>query len=228
MANSGEFNLTEALKQWKLSVSADTEINADSIEELESHMFETVDNLISTGLSKEEAFIIAEQRVGSVKTLKRAYSAEITFGFQRFSAIAQGVAYLVIFKVLSNLSILSTGSLFNWINSESQLLYLGISLALHSIALYLIYLLYKKVNQFKIVTQNEYRGNLTIALSLVSTIVLYFFLAFFLFNPSPSSFSIFPLIHIIIGYLFPVLFFIGLVVRTILERKKEKAIQSMA
>ncbi|MCA9074647.1 MAG: hypothetical protein KDA93_06420 [Planctomycetaceae bacterium] len=70
------FDLETAIADWKQSLIAHEVLSADNIAELESHLRESVSSLESTGLVVEEAFFLAQRRIGQPSELKVEFAKE--------------------------------------------------------------------------------------------------------------------------------------------------------
>lgn len=66
-------DLDVRIAQWREPLLRNGSFYADEVDELESHLRESVDGLVKTGLSEDEAFLVAARRLGSRKELKVAY-----------------------------------------------------------------------------------------------------------------------------------------------------------
>ena len=53
------------ISAWRAYLTAHGDVSADNLEELESHLRDQIDELIGSGLSDDEAFIVAVRRSGS-------------------------------------------------------------------------------------------------------------------------------------------------------------------
>jgi hypothetical protein len=65
--------LDTRIVQWREQLLQNGSFYADEVEELESHLRESIDRLVAAGLSEDEAFLVATHRLGSRKELKMAY-----------------------------------------------------------------------------------------------------------------------------------------------------------
>ena len=63
------FDLETAIGQWRSQAAAESAIAAHAIAELEEHLHTGVDQLVATGLSSEEAFLIVTRRLGRTDSL---------------------------------------------------------------------------------------------------------------------------------------------------------------
>ncbi|GAA1913160.1 hypothetical protein GCM10009775_02230 [Microbacterium aoyamense] len=71
-----DFDLEPAIAQWRAAVSARPAISQSDADELESHLRDRIDELEASGLSPDEAFLIAIKRLGHVDRLTSEYAAE--------------------------------------------------------------------------------------------------------------------------------------------------------
>jgi hypothetical protein len=68
--------LETQITQWRSAVSRNRAIASSDVEELESHLREQVADLESTGLTEEEAFLVAVRRLGAVDTVTEEFARE--------------------------------------------------------------------------------------------------------------------------------------------------------
>jgi len=66
--------LNEAIRRWQENLGASPAFGRDNLEELASHLRASVGRLKATGLSEEEAFVIAARRIGEQGALEREYA----------------------------------------------------------------------------------------------------------------------------------------------------------
>jgi hypothetical protein len=65
MENSTQFDLRDAIRQWRDSLAASPACRTDDLDQLESHLRDSVTTLQTTGLSLREAFWVAKSRLGT-------------------------------------------------------------------------------------------------------------------------------------------------------------------
>jgi hypothetical protein len=66
--NSG-FDLESAIQQWRQRLAGEPSVSSDGLAELEEHLRTSIDDLRSKGLSAQEAYQIAAQRLGEPKAI---------------------------------------------------------------------------------------------------------------------------------------------------------------
>jgi len=69
METTPQFNLNHAIAEWRANLGQSPGLRRENLEELESHLRDSVANLCQRGLAEDEAFLIATRRVGSTRTL---------------------------------------------------------------------------------------------------------------------------------------------------------------
>jgi hypothetical protein len=74
MENETPFDLEEAIRKWRDSLLKSSRLRAEELEELEQHLRDSVGTLQKRGLSQEEAWIIAQKRLGQRETLKKEFA----------------------------------------------------------------------------------------------------------------------------------------------------------
>jgi hypothetical protein len=95
MENETPFDLREAIRNWLNSLLQSSRLTAKELEELELHLRDSVVALQKRGLSEEEAWIIAQRRLGQRETLKKEFSKvtspakALTGAWERFIAALQ-------------------------------------------------------------------------------------------------------------------------------------------
>ena len=73
MGTRTEFDLDRHLANWRKQFLADSTFYSEEVEELENHVRDGVEHLVETGLSEEDAFYEAIDRLGSPETLRADY-----------------------------------------------------------------------------------------------------------------------------------------------------------
>lgn len=68
------FDLNKSILNWKKSLQSCDSFTRENIDELESHLNEQIADLTETGLNDEEAFWVAQKRIGSINTLSYEYN----------------------------------------------------------------------------------------------------------------------------------------------------------
>ncbi len=63
------FDLNQQMAQWRQSLGQSESLVRSDLDELESHLRDQIDQLTLSGLSSEEAFWIAQRRIGNAKNL---------------------------------------------------------------------------------------------------------------------------------------------------------------
>jgi len=74
MEDKAGFDLNDALRRWRRSLAGRAGLQGENLEELESHLRESVATLEHSGLSSEEAFFVALRRLGSAEALGREFA----------------------------------------------------------------------------------------------------------------------------------------------------------
>lgn len=67
------FELAAAIREWRARYEASGSFSSQQIDELQDHLHEQVGQLKTTGLSDEEAFLVAAHRLGDVNILAPEY-----------------------------------------------------------------------------------------------------------------------------------------------------------
>ena len=77
MSNSGNtVSLEEQIGQWRNYLLRRQAIQSVDVAELEDHLREQVAALITSGLSSDEAFLVAVKRMGALDALSREFALE--------------------------------------------------------------------------------------------------------------------------------------------------------
>jgi hypothetical protein len=112
MENQTSFDLNAAMHRWRESLGQSPEFRIENIDELESHVQDSISDLQGRGLSAEEAFVIATRRVGSGAAL----AAEFAQVNGQALWIDRGLWMLVGWAVISGFESLSRSSAMFTIN----------------------------------------------------------------------------------------------------------------
>ncbi|MVM30923.1 hypothetical protein GO755_12850 [Spirosoma sp. HMF4905] len=74
MDSQSQFNLTTAVQTWLSRFEQSGSFTTDELQELTSHLLDSIDDLQTKGLSQQEAFLIASQRLGSIDLLDQEFT----------------------------------------------------------------------------------------------------------------------------------------------------------
>ena len=74
MGHTTKTNLDENIRNWKSTLSADSNLTIDNVQELESHLMDEMDALQLMGLNKEESFLVAQNRMGDKTNLSNEFA----------------------------------------------------------------------------------------------------------------------------------------------------------
>ena len=72
-------SLEEQIDQWRSFLRRRQAIHSVDVAELEDHLREQVAGLIDSGLSPDEAFLVAVKRMGNLDALSREFAREHVF-----------------------------------------------------------------------------------------------------------------------------------------------------
>jgi len=77
------FDLESQVRKWRRHVQSTASLGAQDVEELESHLRDSVENLTSRGVSEDEAFLVSIRRMGEAEELKDEFAKVSTEGVWR-------------------------------------------------------------------------------------------------------------------------------------------------
>lgn len=73
MENTVSFDLTRAIQQWRESLGQAPALRRENLDELESHLADSIATLQTCGLSARESFMVATQRMGEEEALQAEF-----------------------------------------------------------------------------------------------------------------------------------------------------------
>lgn len=73
MENITQFDLNRAIRHWRENLTRTPAIRSENLDELETHLRDSVASLQSRSLSTEEAFIVASRRIGRLDSLEAEF-----------------------------------------------------------------------------------------------------------------------------------------------------------
>jgi hypothetical protein len=73
MENETSFDLNLAIQRWRENLSQSAAFRSENLNELVSHLRDSIATLQSSGLSEEESFLIASRRIGGDRQLEREF-----------------------------------------------------------------------------------------------------------------------------------------------------------
>jgi len=74
MESTTSFDLTREIQQWRDNLAASPAFRGENLNELESHLRDSITTLQSHGLHPDEAFIIAARRIGKGSSLETEFA----------------------------------------------------------------------------------------------------------------------------------------------------------
>jgi hypothetical protein len=104
METAIEFDLNMALRLWREQLSQSPQFRPENLDELESHLRDSMASLQTKGLSAEESFLIGARRVGSAAALEREFAGEN--GGRGFRNFLRRFSYRYLDKVVHGLVLL--------------------------------------------------------------------------------------------------------------------------
>ena len=78
------YDLNQAVRQWRQTMSQGGAQSVENLQELESHLRDEITSLQKSGLSEEESFLVAARRLGSPGALAVESSKTDPFGLWRY------------------------------------------------------------------------------------------------------------------------------------------------
>ena len=68
------FELESQIRKWRRHIQSAGSLGAQDVEELESHLRDSIDELTGRGVSVEEAFILSVRRMGDAEALHHEFA----------------------------------------------------------------------------------------------------------------------------------------------------------
>jgi hypothetical protein len=96
------FDLNQQIAQWRQSLGQSESLVRSDLDELESHLRDQIEHLSASGLSAEEAFLVAQHRIGDAKNLPGEFAkvnGSAIFRRRLQWMLAGVLAYLLIFNL---------------------------------------------------------------------------------------------------------------------------------
>ena len=118
MENKTAFDLNLAIQHWREGLAQSAAFRNENLDELESHLRDSIERLQSPGLSGEEAFLIATRRVGNAQRLEQEYGKMNGTGIWLDRCLWVLVA-VQLWSLVANTSTLVVGLMFplcGWLN----------------------------------------------------------------------------------------------------------------
>lgn len=126
MEQANKFSLVKSIGKWKNQLISTPNMTAEDIEELEAHLLDQIDELHQNGLTEEEAFLIAQKRMGKTEILKEEY-AKVNLKsvfLSQLSPYLKGIfSYILFMTVVSAFYRILIWNLFLYEYQETQITY---------------------------------------------------------------------------------------------------------
>lgn len=147
MENRTQFSLEKEIKQWRSEFSNSSSFSDDNVEELETHLLDEISALNEKGLTYEEAFWIAKNRIGSTSVLQQEYK-KVNKSLDLYNKIIPYVKgtliFSVIFSIFEIVHILLLNATFSIGILNLNTVSIGVLLLFGVLILLVFYLLYQQ------------------------------------------------------------------------------------
>ena len=103
MKTSDNFNLDLAIKNWEINNLKENEVTSADRQEFINHFYDSVEELIENGLSKEEAYFVVERRFGTKNDWAEEMRSvnEDNFHLKQIVTLFSGIVlYLVFYNLI--------------------------------------------------------------------------------------------------------------------------------
>ena len=103
------FDLNKEVAKWKQSLCANDTCSKEDVAELESHLYDSMENLQGNGLSEQESFFVAIHRLGSPDALTYEFG-KINENMKIWNMLFHAGIGIVLYIVINNLSSAATNA----------------------------------------------------------------------------------------------------------------------
>jgi len=118
MADSTQPDLNTQIENWRLALASSPGLNAGDLEEMETHLRDTIADLERRGLAADEAFLVARRRLGGCEAIQKEFEksnpsrvwADRMFwaiGFVLVSAVVNSILGFVLGALTAGLALLT-------------------------------------------------------------------------------------------------------------------------
>lgn len=156
-----QFNLESHIQNWKTKLSKQGLLSQDNIAELEAHLQDEMELLLTKDLSEEESFYVAQKRLGQIKELSVEYNKVYTHR-SIFSKVLPLINGMLIF-----ISILCVFNLTNTLNFQYFFSYGAIT----SVAVILVSIVLFFTILCILLRRSDWKANTTVLIVLILSLV---------------------------------------------------------
>ncbi len=124
MATPPAFDLNAALRDWRAGLAASPAFKPDDLDQLEAHLRDSVATLQATGLSTNEAFVVAQLRLGTPAALGGEFAKQnfANIWLQRLTWLVAGYMGINLFtRLVSSLGTLAAVALHQFSGANRHL-----------------------------------------------------------------------------------------------------------
>lgn len=209
------FDTENEISNWKTSLFNSGNFTEENLDELESHLRDEMDQILTKDLTAEEKLMVSIKRIGSTETLKAAYQP---FSFRSLLPFLTAIAMIILFRLSASI-MLWAGIYFYDTFSVSDNLNQVLTVFFQLGSAAFIFLVYKHI--MKVSRQERIKSQVLLAKYLIGTGLIWI-LAFAI--PSASTVSAYVwaesyMAKSIMDILFISVFIIAFIVSTLRQRK---------
>ena len=133
METAAQFDLNKAISNWRETLAGSPAMNTGDLDELETHLRDSIIALEGKGLAAHEAFWVARSRMGDASALKAEYQKvhiEQVWQDRLLWMLAGSVVFGLIVSLVANLAWAAMAALYTLTKSSSLLGALSLTLPL--------------------------------------------------------------------------------------------------
>ena len=169
MANQTQFDLKKEIALWRQNLWLSGNFNTQELDELESHLHDEIDCEVFASLPDEEKFVLAKHKIGSDKTLSKAYGRKRILNFTQASWIAQASMCLFIFLIFSRAALFALGDINLALQINDNLVGMTLLFSFQIIGGLFSYLLFRRVANISKEGNQLYRAN---GIVIITTLIV--------------------------------------------------------
>lgn len=135
------------IKNWRIALSKSGRFSAEQLDELESHLREELDQVQGSKLNEEERLLVAQHRIGSPDTLKKAYNR---FSISSYFPFITAIFMLFFYRLISSIMLWSGTFIYHALTVDAPVVNYTLTIILQLCALGVTFIVYGHIERVRL------------------------------------------------------------------------------
>jgi cbb3-type cytochrome oxidase subunit 3 len=159
-----------AINNWRTALSKSGRFSTEQLDELESHLREELDQIQSNELNEEEKLLVAQHRIGSADTLKKAYNR---FSISNYFPFITAIFMVFFYRLVSSVMLWSGTYVYHALTVDAPFVNYTLTIILQLCALGVTLIVYRHIERARMAKPEGLRSQFLLISYLTGSILIW-------------------------------------------------------